>query len=60
VKPSKATRKDLSVYHSRDYLDFVLDPATEAAESVSEFNAEFGLEDVSDCECYGQCCDNDS
>jgi histone deacetylase 8 len=47
VKPARATHKDLSVYHSRDYLDFVLNPATATTEAVLNFNVEFGLEDVS-------------
>jgi len=36
------------VYHSRDYLDFVLEPKNSNSVSVveAEVNAEFGLEDV--------------
>jgi histone deacetylase 8 len=45
ITPSKASYKDLAVYHSRDYLDTVLDPSPSAnrASNVTEF----GLEDVS-------------
>jgi hypothetical protein len=45
ITPSKASYKDLAVYHSRDYLDTVLDPSpgTNQASNVTEF----GLEDVS-------------
>ena len=45
ITPSKASYKDLAMYHSRDYLDTVLDlsPGTNQASNVTEF----GLEDVS-------------
>ena len=45
VTPSKASYKDLAMYHSRDYLDTVLDPSL-SANQVSNAT-EFGLEDVS-------------
>lgn len=45
VTPSKASYKDLAVYHSRDYLDTVLDPSSSAIQASNA--AEFGLEDVS-------------
>lgn len=46
VHPTRATHKDLLMYHTNDFLDFVLDPKN-SQESVSnrEVNAEFGLED---------------
>ena len=45
ITPTKASYKDLAVYHSRDYLDTVLDsfPGANQASNVTEF----GLEDVS-------------
>ncbi|KAF8804773.1 Arginase/deacetylase [Phlegmacium glaucopus] len=43
VTPSKASYKDLAVYHSRDYLDAVLDPSSSANQASSA--TEFGLED---------------
>ncbi|KXN80812.1 Histone deacetylase 8 [Leucoagaricus sp. SymC.cos] len=54
--PRKATRQDLAMYHSRAYLDFILDPANSAncdrAEPSSKIDpeleamkAEYGLED---------------
>lgn len=50
VNPGIATYKDLCIYHSRDYLDFVLDPKNSMPElcansQVDGANA-FGLEDV--------------
>lgn len=45
INPIKATYKELGLYHSRDYLDFVLDPTNSGS---SEGNTEFGLEDVRD------------
>ena len=49
LKPIEATKKDLSAYHSRDYLDYVLDPKNSSGHSASDtvITAEFGLEDVS-------------
>ena len=49
LKPIEATKKDLSAYHSRDYLDYVLDPKNSSGHSASAtvITAEFGLEDVS-------------
>lgn len=44
ITPSKASYKDLSVYHSRDYLDTVLDRSPGAIQASNV--AEFGLEDV--------------
>lgn len=47
VTPQKANYSDLAVYHSRDYLDIVLDPTlTGDARSVALENNEYGLEDV--------------
>jgi histone deacetylase 8 len=48
INPGRAEFKDLSVYHSRDYLDFVLEPKNSNSVSVveAEVTAEFGLEDV--------------
>jgi histone deacetylase 8 len=48
VAPRKASYKDLAVYHTRDYLDTVLDVnnADEGQETEVEINAEFGLEDA--------------
>ncbi|KDR72484.1 hypothetical protein GALMADRAFT_126034 [Galerina marginata CBS 339.88] len=48
VTPRKATYKDLAVYHSRDYLDVVLDPSKSNDEEVgntTSIDGEFGLED---------------
>ena len=49
ITPSKARYKDLAVYHSRDYLDAVLDPSQGANQASN--GAEFGLEDVSTDSC---------
>lgn len=51
VTPRKASYKDLAVYHTRDYLDAVLDVnnADEGQETEVEINAEFGLEDACLC-----------
>jgi len=49
VNPTRATYKDLAVYHSRDYLDFVLNPRHSIRElPVNSHGAheKFGLEDV--------------
>jgi histone deacetylase 8 len=48
VTPRKASYKDLSVYHTRDYLDAILDTGNPVGkkESEAEPNHEFGLEDV--------------
>ena len=49
VTPRKATYKDLSVYHTRDYLDAVLDtshPNKGIQIAKSDVAREFGLEDV--------------
>lgn len=48
VNPGRATYKDLAVYHSRDYLDFVLDPenSTRGVSGNSDETNDFGLEDV--------------
>jgi histone deacetylase 8 len=45
ITPSKASYKDLAVYHSRDYIDALLDPSPGANQASNL--AEFGLEDVS-------------
>jgi len=47
--PRKATRQDLAVYHSKAYLDFILDSAQHGEQRDSEYEtlkAEFGMEDV--------------
>ena len=47
VTPKKASYRDLSMYHTRDYLDAVLDTGNPGKkESQAELNNEFGLEDV--------------
>jgi histone deacetylase 8 len=48
VNPGRATYKDLTIYHSRDYLDFVLDPKNSMRElsTNSDRTNKFGLEDV--------------
>lgn len=48
MKPTRATYKDLAVYHSRDFLDFVLDAknSTQKFTGKAGDNVEFGLEDV--------------
>ncbi|PPQ68447.1 hypothetical protein CVT26_006034 [Gymnopilus dilepis] len=47
ITPRKATYKDLAVYHTRDYLDFVLDPSKSDGVDTDSVAAdtEFGLED---------------
>ncbi|KIM48692.1 hypothetical protein M413DRAFT_59621 [Hebeloma cylindrosporum] len=46
VTPRKASYKDLSVYHTRDYLDAILYSGNPGkTEGEAEPNAEFGLED---------------
>lgn len=49
LKPIEATQKDLSAYHGRDYLDYVLDPKSSSGHhfGATRITAEFGLEDVS-------------
>ena len=47
--PRKATRQDLAVYHSKAYLDFILDSAQRGEQRDSEYEtlkAEFGMEEV--------------
>jgi histone deacetylase 8 len=44
VTPRKATYKDLAVYHTRDYLETVLQLSRDS--SNSELDNEFGLEDA--------------
>jgi len=51
--PRKATRRDLAMYHSKAYLDFVLDSANSAERGgerhdseYASLKAEFGMEDV--------------
>ena len=44
INPTKATYKDLAMYHSREYLDFVLDPENSRYEASPK--NDFGLEDV--------------
>lgn len=48
VNPRRATYKDLAIYHSRDYLDFVLDPknSMRGLSANSDEANNFGLEDV--------------
>ena len=41
-----ANRKDLAMYHTEDYLRFVLDPDTSCQGDTVEHNT-FGLEEVS-------------
>jgi histone deacetylase 8 len=52
VKPGRAEPKNLLAYHSRDYVDFVLDPRnsdSSISEEEEDINvAEFGLQDVRD------------
>ncbi|KAI0056362.1 Arginase/deacetylase [Artomyces pyxidatus] len=44
LRPSPATQKDLAVYHDREYVQFLLDPAS--AEGTEDMQSvEFGLED---------------
>ncbi|EGN92545.1 hypothetical protein SERLA73DRAFT_65582 [Serpula lacrymans var. lacrymans S7.3] len=47
IRPNRATLKDLSVYHTRDYLDFSLNPDNHSENVQQEPNesADFGLED---------------
>ncbi|KAF9003406.1 histone deacetylase 8 [Cyathus striatus] len=53
VNPRRATRKELSAYHTREYLDFILDPNnsnTSSADALAyETIAELGLEYVVHC-----------
>lgn len=44
INPKCATSQALSVYHSKDYLEFVLNESSENAVSTA---SEYGLEDVS-------------
>jgi len=46
VTPRRATRKELAVYHTEDYLDTVLTPMDDVSISMA-VDADFGLEDVS-------------
>ncbi len=50
VTPRKATYKDLAVYHTRDYLETVLQLGRDSTKSLEldVLDNEFGLEDV----CY--------
>ncbi|KJA14845.1 hypothetical protein HYPSUDRAFT_413674 [Hypholoma sublateritium FD-334 SS-4] len=47
ISPRKATYKELAAYHTRDYLEVVLDRTSDRQRSGSEpgLNAELGLED---------------
>ncbi|TFK41576.1 histone deacetylase 8 [Crucibulum laeve] len=48
INPRRATYKELAVYHSRDYLDFVLEARhidSSPASLCTGTNTEFGLED---------------
>jgi histone deacetylase 8 len=49
LRPVRASFKDLSVYHSRDYLEHVLDTnwSYGSLGGSAIVTAEFGLEDVS-------------
>lgn len=53
LRPTRATARDLSVYHSCDYLDYVLDAKNSlghlstSSPRASDTVAELGLEDVS-------------
>ena len=49
LTPKRALRDALSMYHTNDYLDFVLNPRRSAEaeeEGGSSNSADFGLEDV--------------
>ena len=53
ITPKRATYKDLAVYHTRDYLDAVLDSSKSKLDAHTAreqpqvvVNAEYGLEDV--------------
>jgi len=51
LRPVPASMADLSVYHTRDYLDFVLNPDNhKEPNDHSQSSAEFGLEE--DCPCF--------
>jgi histone deacetylase 8 len=44
LRPRRATSKELLAYHTRNYLDYALNPSNDY-EDLSQI-AEFGLEDV--------------
>ena len=44
INPKPAEYKDLAAFHTRDYLDFVLDPNSLSDDGQ---RSEFGLEEVS-------------
>ena len=44
LRPRRATSKELLAYHTRNYLDYALNPSNDH-EDLSQ-GAEFGLEDV--------------
>jgi hypothetical protein len=50
IKPARASYKDLALYHSRDYLDFVLNPENSSTDDTEDApmsqNIDFGLQDV--------------
>lgn len=48
ISPRQATFKELAAYHTRDYLEVVLDKTSDKQSSGSEpgLNAELGLEDA--------------
>lgn len=45
LRPTPATVNDLAIYHTRDYLEFVLN-SRNAAKREDSTQAEFGLEEV--------------
>lgn len=46
LRPVLADQKDLAMYHTEEYLQFILDPDTLLRDEESEGN-DFGLEEVS-------------
>ena len=57
IPPTPADIKDLTVYHDRDYVDFIMDPVNASQESVEPRRAEFGIEEVQiSCLHHGHSC----
>lgn len=46
VVPTPAQRRDLTVYHDPDYVDFVLSPQNHSESSEDPRRSEFGIEEV--------------
>ena len=44
LRPRRATSRELLAYHTRDYLDYALNPSNDYEDSAQV--ARFGLEDV--------------